>query len=49
MAGLDTSAGGPSTIEMTFSSAPLASTATTLALHDRMFVHAPNGVITAQF
>ena len=49
MAGLDTSAGGPSTIEMTFSSAPLASTATTLALHDRMFIHAPNGVITAQF
>lgn len=49
MSGLDTSAGGPSTIEMTFSSAPNASTATTLALHDRMFVHAPNGVITAQF
>jgi len=49
MQGLDTTAGGPSNLEITFSSAPAAGTAVTLALHDRMFVHNPNGVVEAQF
>jgi hypothetical protein len=47
--GLDTTAGGPSNLEITFSSPPSASTAVTLALHDRMFVHNPNGVVETQF
>jgi hypothetical protein len=48
--GLDTSAtSAPSIIEINFSSAPSASTGLTLALHDRMFVHNPNGIVEAQF
>jgi hypothetical protein len=50
MQGLDTAgSSAPSTVEITFSSAPSASTGTTLCLHDRMFVHNPNGVVEAQF
>ena len=48
--GLDTSAtSAPTIIEITYSSAPSASTGLTLALHDRMFVHNPNGIVEAQF